>query len=276
MDNIDETSEKNMDEILNAADRMIRNNAELLQELNMKIENTNNQLQNTSDFVSDDDIYSDLSDADVKVIADEAERIVNDNQRVFDDLEASGVPVPRETPSNRVSFNGGVKQVRADQVRRQANLAPKNGSTNSGSESEEEEKPETFFVNVLDFVVSYMSKVYAESTTQSARRIWLNDWWKYSAIVARMNALWIAWERSYKANQIEVWFLNAAEPMMRYIGDKETGIMTHYIREDSSNLVRVKKGEFLPTIEPPHDWFTRIANELQSLGRLELKRLGRG
>jgi actin-related protein len=215
---------------------------------------------------------------DAELIHEETERLIKENDEILERLRREQEAAEKFKEAKRQAQAQTQAQTQAQKNEVQMKITPKKvpadqvnkGGSNAGGV--QKEAPKTFYVNVLDFVMSYLSVIFGTETTQTAKRIWLNDWWRYPAVVSRINALWMAWEKSYKANQIETWFLHIAEPMMRGIMDKETGILVHYVAEDSSNLFVVRKGEKLPTITPPNTWYKEVANQIQSLGRLELKK----
>lgn len=199
------------------------------------------------------------SPEEIQLLQEETRRLVEENSKLIEKLRAEQREAQRAArPQNEAQMKIDVKKVPANQV-------------NTGVKPAAE-PPKTFYVNVLDFVMSYLSVIFGTETTQTAKRIWLNDWWRYPAVVSRINALWMAWEKSYKANQIETWFLHTAEPMMRMIMDKETGIFVHYVAADSSNLFIVRKGEKLPTVTPPNSWYQDVASQIQSMGRIEIEK----
>jgi hypothetical protein len=235
MHELEQFSAEDLDFAASVSEEIIAHNKVALDDIREKLENS---------FEEEDDFFNVLDDHDFAVLEEESNRIQGQNKQLLDKIEA---------------YTGS-------------------GSDQSSGESSGEvkkatEEDKTFFVNVFDFVISYLAKVYAENTTQTSKRVWLNDWWKYPAVVSRLNALWISWEKSYKGNVLDTWFLNVAEHMMRYLCDKETGVMTHYISDDASNLVRVRKGEYLPTEDPPMTWYQSIADELKSVGREEIERV---
>jgi hypothetical protein len=126
-------------------------------------------------------------------------------------------------------------------------------------------KDEPFYHNIFDFVDSYICVIYATKTSKTDKRLWLKDWWRYPAVFARLYSLHDSWEQYYKEGKLASWFLSIGDPMMRQLMDKDTGVMAHYVKEDSSNVFEVKdNGGYLEFDKPDDLAAARAANGIRS------------
>lgn len=78
------------------------------------------------------------------------------------------------------------------------------------------------YISVVEFVENYLSLVYRREVGKG-RRVWCPQWWLHSEAVARLDALWRAWEhcRTDGSTGLSVWFLDHADPHMNVLFDLE-------------------------------------------------------
>jgi hypothetical protein len=77
------------------------------------------------------------------------------------------------------------------------------------------------YTNVVEFVENYLSLVYRRQVTDISETVWCPEWWKHAEAVARLDALWRAWEhyRNQPSTGLSVWFLDHADPHMTKLFD---------------------------------------------------------
>ena len=92
----------------------------------------------------------------------------------FDDLDAG------DTDPVDVTFLGDGEPVDPDDGAGESQAAP----------------VEPAFTNVVDFVERYLSQVTELRLSQSSGQapVWDRQWWRHTGVVARLTALWQAWE----------------------------------------------------------------------------------
>lgn len=97
----------------------------------------------------------------------------------------------------------------ADDAARQALDAP----ADAGADAEEPREP--YFPDLMTFVKDYLSPMYRRALTGSATT-WCPEWWKHSEAIARLEALWRAWEflRLDPHTGMSVWFRDHADHHM--------------------------------------------------------------
>ena len=97
----------------------------------------------------------------------------------------------------------------ADEAARQALDAPPNAGADG------DEQPEPYFPDLMTFVKDYLSPMYRRALSGSATT-WCPEWWKHSEAIARLEALWRAWEflRLDPHTGMSVWFRDHADHHM--------------------------------------------------------------
>ncbi|WP_280468147.1 DUF4913 domain-containing protein [Nocardia cyriacigeorgica] len=77
------------------------------------------------------------------------------------------------------------------------------------------------YSGVVDFVENYLSVVYRRQVSDLSDTVWCPEWWQHAEAVARLDALWRAWEhfRQDPATGISVWFLDHADKHMAKLFD---------------------------------------------------------
>ncbi|MEV6137471.1 DUF4913 domain-containing protein [Nocardia sp. NPDC051990] len=86
--------------------------------------------------------------------------------------------------------------------------------------TEQQQEP-LIYTNVVEFVENYLSVVYRRQVTDISETVWCPEWWKHAEAVARLDALWRAWEhyRLEPSTGLSVWFLDHADPHMTKLFD---------------------------------------------------------
>ena len=90
-----------------------------------------------------------------------------------------------------------------------------------------EDAPEepTLYFNTLDaFVRDVLAETYRRDL-KTARNTWCAEWWRHTEAIARLEALWRAWEhlRLDPATGMSVWFRDHADHHMRILLDNDEG-----------------------------------------------------
>ncbi|MEV2219780.1 MULTISPECIES: DUF4913 domain-containing protein [Nocardia] len=86
--------------------------------------------------------------------------------------------------------------------------------------TEQQQQP-MIYSNVVDFVENYLGLVYRRQVTDISETVWCPEWWKHAEAVARLDALWRAWEhyRLEPSTGLSIWFLDHADPHMTKLFD---------------------------------------------------------
>ncbi|MFD1716029.1 DUF4913 domain-containing protein [Amnibacterium flavum] len=101
-----------------------------------------------------------------------------------------------------------------------------------------------------EFVREYLRYMYTRPVGPgNARYRWAADWWRYPEAVARIEALWRAWEhlRQDGATGASTWWADHADHHMGVLLSPEGP----FARAKDAN----PPGEPLPYVEPPEGWF---------------------
>lgn len=94
------------------------------------------------------------------------------------------------------------------------------------------EKVEPVYFGVEDFVTDYLAaNINRKLSTKPGKGLmWDAYWWRHDEVVARLTALWFAWEEAYAntddAAAVSAWWIQHCEPHMRVLFDGETGPMS--------------------------------------------------
>ncbi|MEV0293953.1 DUF4913 domain-containing protein [Nocardia sp. NPDC050710] len=85
-----------------------------------------------------------------------------------------------------------------------------------------EQQRSLVYANVVEFVENYLSLVYRRQVNDLSDTVWCPEWWKHAEAVARLDALWRAWEyyRLDGRTGLSVWFLDHADPHIRSLIDQ--------------------------------------------------------
>lgn len=111
-----------------------------------------------------------------------------------------------------------------------------------------EDAPQLVFGSVDEFVREYLRKVY-RPRIDGRRRFWAADWWNYPEAVARLTALWRAWEhlRLDPGTGSSIWWRDHFDHHMAVLTGPEGPFSE--IPHDQASKSTV--GDYLPYTEPP-------------------------
>lgn len=120
-----------------------------------------------------------------------------------------------------------------------------------------DEEPELYFGSVDEFVRGYLLPNYRRRV-DGQRVLWAAEWWKYAEAVARLDALWRAWEHLRQDAQtgMSVWFRDHAEHHMSVLLSPDGPFAAAGEGKDRENTN--EKGEPLPYIAPPEGLFPDV------------------
>lgn len=119
------------------------------------------------------------------------------------------------------------------------------------------EEPELYFGSVDEFVRGFLLPNY-KRRVDGQRVMWAAEWWKYAEAVARLDALWRAWEHLRQDAQtgMSVWFRDHAEHHMSILLSTDGPFAAAGEGEDRENTN--EKGEPLPYAPPPEGLFPDV------------------
>lgn len=82
--------------------------------------------------------------------------------------------------------------------------------------------PGLYYVTVEEWVSEWLFPVYRRSVL-GHERVWCPEWWKHGEAIARLEALWRAWEslRQDPATGLSVWFRDHADHHMTILLDAD-------------------------------------------------------
>lgn len=120
-----------------------------------------------------------------------------------------------------------------------------------------DEEPELYFGSVDEFVRGYLLPNYRRRV-DGQRVLWAAEWWRYAEAVARLDALWRAWEHLRQDAQtgMSVWFRDHAEHHMSVLLSPDGPFAAAGEGTDRENTN--EKGEPLPYIAPPEGLFPDV------------------
>lgn len=131
---------------------------------------------------------------------------------------------------------------------------------NQLNEEPTDDEPTLYFGSVDEFVRHYLLPNYRRRV-DGQRVVWAAEWWKYSEAVARLDALWRAWEHLRQDAQtgMSVWFRDHAEHHMSVLLSSSGPFAA--AGEGTNRENTNEKGEQLPYIAPPEGLFPDIREE---------------
>ncbi|MGL5859199.1 MAG: DUF4913 domain-containing protein [Angustibacter sp.] len=82
--------------------------------------------------------------------------------------------------------------------------------------------PPLYYRSVDEFVREWLRHVY-KRRVDGRRRVWAADWWRYPEAIARLEALWRAWEhlRLDPATGVSVWWRDHADHHLAVLFDPD-------------------------------------------------------
>lgn len=115
-----------------------------------------------------------------------------------------------------------------------------------------------YFASVDEFVREFICPTYTRQVGGGTpTRLWAGEWWRHREAVARLEALWRAWEhlRMEGSTGVSVWFRDHADHHMNILMNPE-GPFAAIDIDDPTN--KNKKGEPLPYVAPPEGLFPNV------------------
>ena len=117
--------------------------------------------------------------------------------------------------------------------------------------TEQQQQP-MIYSSVVEFVENYLSLVYRRQVTDLSDTVWCPEWWQHAEAVARLDALWRAWEHYRLAGRtgLSVWFLDHADPHMSKLFDPKGPFKYCSVRNGHKDMLSP-----LPLKSPQHGMF---------------------
>ncbi|MGQ4597794.1 DUF4913 domain-containing protein [Nocardia sp. R6R-6] len=117
--------------------------------------------------------------------------------------------------------------------------------------TEQQQQP-MIYSGVVDFVENYLSLMYRRQVTDLSDTVWCPEWWQHAEAIARLDALWRAWEhyRQDGRTGLSVWFLDHADPHMAKLLDPKGPFKYCSVRNGHKDMLSP-----LPTKSPQHGMF---------------------
>lgn len=137
--------------------------------------------------------------------------------------------------------------------------APPSGlfDRNAGLSNENGVRIETVYGSMVEFVENYLSLVYQRQVTDTTETVWCPQWWQHPEALARLDALWRAWEffRQDGTPGLSTWFIEHADPHMKHLMDPRGPFRYCSARHGHKALLSP-----LPSMEPPGIMFSNPKN----------------
>lgn len=120
------------------------------------------------------------------------------------------------------------------------------------------EPPAPIYGSVVEFVTEQLVPMYRRDM-EGTQRSWCPEWWRHAEAIARLEALWRAWEhlRLDPTTGMSVWFRDHADHHMPILLDNEGPFRRCSIKGHSDRL------EALPLEEPPAGLFPEAAASIE-------------
>ena len=101
-------------------------------------------------------------------------------------------------------------------------LEPEAAASELGDAEPADEPPALYYPNVEVFVREQLAPTYRREFG-APHRTWCPEWWRHAEAIARLEALWRAWEhlRLDPATGISVWFRDHADHHMSVLLDAD-------------------------------------------------------
>ncbi|MFF3571192.1 DUF4913 domain-containing protein [Nocardia jiangxiensis] len=124
--------------------------------------------------------------------------------------------------------------------------------------TEPQEYP-THYSHVAAFVDQYLRYVYQRQVTDTTDAVWCPEWWRHSEAVARLDALWRAWEnlRQDPSRGLSIWFLDHADKHMAKLLDPNGPFKYCSARHGHRQLLAP-----LPLRTPPPGMFNEVSDDV--------------
>ncbi|MBS0592016.1 MAG: DUF4913 domain-containing protein [Proteobacteria bacterium] len=113
-------------------------------------------------------------------------------------------------------------------------------------ESQADQAPALFYGSVVEFVREQLVPMYRRDM-EGTQRSWCPEWWRHAEAIARLEALWRAWEhlRLDPTTGMSVWFRDHADHHMQILLDNDGPFRRCSIDKGHSDRL-----EALPLVEP--------------------------
>lgn len=120
-----------------------------------------------------------------------------------------------------------------------------------------EDEPTLYYGSTDEFYREYFRFMYRRRINGKSRK-WAARWWEYDEAIARLEAIWRAWEflRKDAGTGSSVWWLNHADTHMAVLMDPDGPFADVEDKEENQN----RKGEPLPYIAPSAGLFPDVRN----------------
>lgn len=141
----------------------------------------------------------------------------------------------------------------ADQaVQEELNADTDNAQRDLEADVDEEPERETFYGNVDEFVREFLVVTYRREISRQGSYKWDPRWWMHPEAVARLDALWRAWEhlRNDPATGMSVWWRDHA--------DHHMGVLMSPDGPFRKSTGTIDLGEPLPYESPPPGLFPDV------------------
>ncbi|MEV0292476.1 DUF4913 domain-containing protein [Nocardia sp. NPDC050710] len=108
------------------------------------------------------------------------------------------------------------------------------------------------FANVAAFVEDYIGNVYQRQVTDLSDTVWCQEWWRHVEAVARLDALWRAWEQLHRDERggLSHWLLEHADHHMKRLFDPRGPFKYCSVRNGHMDMIGP-----LPLKSPPGGLF---------------------
>jgi hypothetical protein len=129
--------------------------------------------------------------------------------------------------------------------------------------TEPEQQPSLYYPNVVAFVEEYLAQLYQRQVTDTTDAVWCPEWWQHTEAVARLDALWRAWEyfRQNTSTGISDWFLDHADRHMKRLLAPNGPFKYCSPRHGHRTLLTP-----LPLRTPPPGMFTKVSDDTKVYG----------
>ncbi|GAB2689625.1 DUF4913 domain-containing protein [Thalassiella azotivora] len=123
------------------------------------------------------------------------------------------------------------------------------------TQADEPEPAQLYYPNVEVFVTEQLAPMYRRHL-DGRNRTWCPQWWRHAEAIARLEALWRAWEhlRHDPALGISIWFRDHADHHMTVLLDPDGPF-----KGCSHEKGHASRSEPLPLEHPPPGLFARVS-----------------
>lgn len=132
--------------------------------------------------------------------------------------QAVGVAMQRRMEAIAAAAVDEVLEPLLPQLREAADIAARQALDAPAVAGADDEPPEPYFPDLMAFVKDYLSPMYRRALSGPAVT-WCPEWWNHAEAIARLEALWRAWEflRLDPHTGMSVWFRDHADHHMNVL-----------------------------------------------------------